>query len=105
MRSPLSRIANDLPAPDNLGDFFAARTWSCDMHPVLARNQYFVKEHAGIFKASSNYDVFDPQTNQQLLQCREERLGIITKLFRFTDYKRMTPFEVIIRTPDGQPVV
>jgi uncharacterized protein YxjI len=76
-----------------------------DMHPVLARNQFFVKEHAGFFKAASNYDVFDPQTNQQLLQCREERLGIFTKMFRFTDYKRMTPFEVIVRTPEGQPVV
>lgn len=75
------------------------------MHPVLQRNVYFVKEHVGFFKAANNYDILDPQTQQVILHCREERLGIFTKMFRFTDYKRLTPFEVIIRTPDGQPVL
>lgn len=75
------------------------------MHPALNRNLYFVKEHVGFFKAANNYDILDPETNQIVLQCREERLGFFTKLLRFTDYKRLTPFEVIIRTPDGQPVL
>lgn len=75
------------------------------MHPVLNRNLFFVKEQVGFFKASNNYDVLDPQTNQVILHCREEKLGIFTKLLRFTDYKRLTPFEVQIRTPDGQLVV
>jgi uncharacterized protein YxjI len=75
------------------------------MHPVMQRNLYFVKEHVGFFKAANNYDILDPQTNQTILHCREERLGIFTKMLRFTDYKRLTPFEVIIRTPEGQPVL
>src|SRR4029453_13606949 len=75
------------------------------MHPVLQRNVYFVKEHVGFFKAANNYDILDPQTQQVILNCREERLGFFTKMFRFTNYKRLTPFEVIIRTPDGQPVL
>jgi uncharacterized protein YxjI len=75
------------------------------MHPVLNRNLFFVKEHAGIFKAASNYDVLDPSTNQVIMQCREERLGIFTKMLRFTDYKRNTPFDIQIRTPDGTPVL
>jgi uncharacterized protein YxjI len=75
------------------------------MHAALNRNLYLVKEQVGLFKASNNYDVYDPETNQVVLQCREERLGLWTKLLRFTDYKRLTPFEVIIRTPDGQPVL
>jgi uncharacterized protein YxjI len=75
------------------------------MHPALSRNLYLVKEHVGFFKAANNYDIIDPDTNQVILLCREERLGLLTKLFRFTDYKRLTPFEVIIRTPDGQPVL
>jgi uncharacterized protein YxjI len=75
------------------------------MHPVLNRNLFFVKEHVGMFKAASNYDVLDPQTGAPLLSCREENLGFITKMLRFTDYKRMTPFNVQIRTPDGQPVL
>ena len=75
------------------------------MHPILQRNLYFVKEQVGFFKAANNYDILDPETNQIILNCREERLGLFTKLFRFSDYKRVTPFEVIIRTPEGQPVL
>lgn len=75
------------------------------MHPVLNQNLFFVKEHVGFFKAANNYDILDPNTNQVIMNCREERLGILTKLFRFSDYKRNTPFEVIVRTPDGQPVL
>lgn len=74
------------------------------MHPVLSNNLYFVKEHMGILKAANNYDIFDPQTNQKILECREPSLGFLTKLFRFSDYKRMTPFYVEIRTPDGKLV-
>jgi uncharacterized protein YxjI len=75
------------------------------MHPAVNLNLYFVKEHVGFFKAANNYDILDPATNQIVMNCREERLGFFTKLLRFTDYKRLTPFEVIIRTPDGQPVL
>ncbi len=75
------------------------------MHPVLNHNVYLVKEHLGIFKAANNYDIFDPNTGQQLMQCREEQLGFFTKLLRFTDYKRMTPFHVEVKTPAGEPVV
>lgn len=75
------------------------------MHPVLNRNLYLVKEHVGMFKAASNYDIFDPQTGEEILHCREDNLGVFTKMFRFTKYKRMTPFDVQIRTPNGEPVV
>jgi uncharacterized protein YxjI len=75
------------------------------MNPALNRNLYLVKEHAGLFKAANNFDIYDPQTNEQILQCREDRLGIFTKLLRFTDYKRMTPFDIEVRTPSGQPVL
>ncbi|MFT7642287.1 MAG: hypothetical protein ACI9G1_004044, partial [Pirellulaceae bacterium] len=75
------------------------------MHPTLNRNLFFVKEHVGMLKASSNYDVLDPDSGEIVLTCREENLGFITKMFRFTDYKRMTPFDVQIRTPSGEPVV
>jgi uncharacterized protein YxjI len=64
-----------------------------------------VKEHVGMFKASSNFDIYDPQTQQIILNCREENLGIFTKIFRFTDYKRMTPFNIEIKTTTGQKVV
>ena len=75
------------------------------MHPALNSNLFLVKEHAGLFKAANNFDIYNPQTNEQVLQCREDRLGIFTKLLRFTDYKRMTPFDIEVRTPSGQPVL
>jgi uncharacterized protein YxjI len=75
------------------------------MHPVLNRNLYLVKEHVGFFKAANNFDIYDPQTNEPILQCRENRLGFFTKMLRFTDYKRFTPFHVEVSTPSGEPIV
>lgn len=75
------------------------------MHPALNANLFLVKEHVGFFKAANNYDIHDPETGEIVMECREEKLGFITKMLRFTDYKRMTPFDVEIRTPDGTPIV
>jgi uncharacterized protein YxjI len=75
------------------------------MHEALKRNVFLVKEHVGMFKAANNYDIHDPETGDIIMECREERLGLMTKLLRFTDYKRMTPFDIQIRTPDGHQIV
>jgi uncharacterized protein YxjI len=75
------------------------------MHPVLHNNLFLVKEHVGMFKAANNFDIFDPKTNQKIMECREPNLGLFTKLFRFTDYKRMTPFHVQVSTPEDQKVL
>jgi uncharacterized protein YxjI len=74
------------------------------MNSILRHNLFFVKEHVGMFKASTNYDIYD-ENKQLLLECREPNLGLFTKLLRFTDYKRMTPFEVIVTTPTGETVL
>lgn len=75
------------------------------MHELLTRNVYLVKEHVGMFKAANNYDIYDPETGDVIMLCREENLGALTKFFRFTDYKRMTPFDIRITTPEGQQLV
>ena len=75
------------------------------MHEILNRNVLLVKEHVGMFKAANNFDIHDPETGEVILECREEKLGIFTKMLRFTDYKRNTPFDIQVRTPDGQQVV
>ena len=75
------------------------------MHEVLNKNLFLVKEHVGMFKAANNYDIHDPQTGEIIMECREERLGMFTKFLRFTKYKRMTPFDIEIRTPDGHQLV
>ena len=75
------------------------------MHEVLNKNLFLVKEHVGLFKAANNYDIYDPETDEMVMECREEKLGSFTKLLRFSDWKRMTPFDIEIRTPDGTPLV
>ena len=70
------------------------------MHEVLKRNVFLVKEHVGMFKAANNYDIYDPQTGKIIMKCREDGLGVLTKLFRFTDYKRMTPFDIHYNNPE-----
>ena len=72
------------------------------MNPIFNQNIFLVKEKIGMFKASNNYDIFNPENNDLVLTCREPNLGFFTKLFRFTDYKRMTPFDIEIRTASGE---
>lgn len=75
------------------------------MNNILNKNLFFVKEHVKIFKAANSFDILDPDTKQIVLECREENLGFFTKMFRFTDYKRMTPFNMVIKTPAGKNVL
>ena len=75
------------------------------MHPALQRNLFVVKEHVGMFKAANNFDILDPETGDEVLHCREDRLGALTKMLRFTDYKRNTPFDIEVRTPEGESVI
>lgn len=75
------------------------------MNPILNKNLFLIKEHVGMFKAASNYDVLDLDTGEVLLHCREDNLGMFTKMLRFTDYKRMTPFHTEVRTPQGERIL
>lgn len=75
------------------------------MHSILNQNLFFVKEHVGMFKAANNYDIYDPNSQEMIMTCREEKLGFFTKMLRFTDYKRMTPFDVEIKTTSGEKVL
>ena len=75
------------------------------MNALLNRNLFLIKEHVGMFKAANNYDIYDPESQQIVMNCREEKLGFFTKIFRFTKYKRMTPFNVEISTPTGDKIL
>lgn len=75
------------------------------MHEILNKNLFLVKEHVGTFKAANNFDIYDPEGGEIILECREENLGFFTKWFRFTKYKRMTPFDITVSTPDAQQIV
>lgn len=75
------------------------------MHQVLSQNIYLVKEHVGMFKAANNYDIYNPASNSIIMECREEQMGTFSKMLRFTELKRMTPFDIRIRASDGQQIV
>jgi uncharacterized protein YxjI len=75
------------------------------MHEALHHSRFLIKEHVGLFKAANNFDIFDPKNGEPILECREEELGMITKILRFTDYKRMTPFDIRVRDNRGQQVL
>lgn len=75
------------------------------MHQAINKNLFFVKEHVKLFKAANSFDIIDPESKQTVLLCQEENLGFFTKIFRFTDYKRMTPFNMEIKTPEGQRIL
>lgn len=75
------------------------------MNPILNQNLFLVKEHVGMFKAANNYDIYNPESNQLTMNCRENNLGFFTKVLRFTDYKRMTPFNVEIASPTGEKII
>ena len=74
------------------------------MNPILNRNSFFVKEQIGTWKAANSYDILNPDTNQLLMECREPNLGFFTKMFRFTKYKRSTPFDVEVNDSMGKRV-
>lgn len=75
------------------------------MHSILNQNLFFIKEHVGMFKAANNYDIHNPESQEIIMNCREEKLGFFTKIIRFTNYKRMTPFDIEIKTPSGEKIL
>ena len=77
------------------------------MKENLQKNIFLFKEHLGMFKASNNYDVYDPKTKEIILHCREKNLNPVYKIVRMflTDFKRMTPFEIDIRGLNGKRII
>ena len=73
----------------------------------LQKNTFLFKEHVNLFKASNNYDVYDPQTNEIILHCREKNLNPLYKIIRLliTEFKSMTPFEIEISGLDGKKII
>jgi len=75
------------------------------MKDALNRNIFFVREHPGLFRAANNHDIFAHETQQLLMTCREESMSRLTKILRFTDLKRTTPFRIMVRSVDGAQVL
>ena len=77
------------------------------MDSILEKNLYLFKEHLGLIKAHNNYDIFDPESKEMILHCREKNLNFFYKIVRIflRDYKRMTPFEIEIKGLTGKKIL
>ena len=77
------------------------------MKKLLQKNTFLFKEHINLLKASNNYDVYDPQTKEIILHCREKNLNPFYKIIRFfiKELKSMTPFEIEISGLDGKKII
>ena len=77
------------------------------MDSILEKNLYLFKEHLGLLKAHNNYDIFDPESKEMILHCREKNLNFFYKIVRIflKDYKRMTPFEIEIKELTGKKIL
>lgn len=71
------------------------------MHEVLSRNKYLVK-HVGKPMRSKNFDIYDPDSSSVIMECRDENSGRISNMLRA---QKIPPFDLQVRTPDGQPIV
>jgi len=77
-----------------------------EINSLLQRNSFFIKEHLGMFKLSNNYDVYDSNTKEIILNCREHKASQLTKLFRFDkSTKIFTPFNLKITSSLGSSLL
>lgn len=68
-------------------------------------NTYLVREKVAMFKASASFDILDPHTSRVVMTAQEENLGFFTKVLRFTDWRRATPFDLAVRGADGELIL
>ena len=71
---------------------------------LLDRTNYFIKEHAGVFKSSDTYDIIDPET-QQNLGVAQEKLSFLVHALRLVIDKRMLPTKVEISEQANGPAL
>ncbi len=76
-----------------------------EMQDVLNRNLYFVKRKTGVARVTNDYDILDPETENLVMECREEKIGCFSRMLRFAELKRMMPFEMSVRAGDGRKVL
>lgn len=75
------------------------------MHDVLNQNLFFIEEQVGFLKATNNYDVYDPRTQEMIIICREENLSFATKMVRFSPFKNRSGFNLIVKTAKGEKLL
>ncbi len=72
---------------------------------LLDRRTFLVKEQVAMLKMTDRYDIFDPETGQQI-GFAKETIGTFAQLLRLVINKQLIPTTVVIKEDDSSaPVV
>lgn len=71
------------------------------MIEALQGNRFMVEEQGGWLRSRFAFNVLDPASGVVLLQCREGTIGLVTRLFRLTNYRGATPFDLQVNLAGG----
>ena len=72
---------------------------------LLNRSSYLIKERVAMMKLTDHYDIFDPETNEQL-GFAKENISTFSKLLRLVVNKQMLPTTIVIQEDEASdPVV
>lgn len=72
---------------------------------LLNRSTYLIKERVALMKLTDRYDIFDPETGEELGFAMEKISGLM-KLLRLMVNKQLLPTTIVIQeSEDGEPVV
>ena len=74
------------------------------MHDVFNNEVLVFREHVGLLKLLNSYDVFTPD-GKLALECREPRLGGLSKLLRLVADRSLSPFLVDVHSPEGETLL
>src|ERR1035438_9781314 len=76
---------------------------------ILNRNLFFVKNAVAKreAKTSDKFDVYDPESHQILLECREPDIGVLTKIARLCGgrHDKGTAFNLVASIPGSKEQV
>jgi hypothetical protein len=76
---------------------------SNDIWDILNRNVFFVKDAVKMLEAkqSDKFDIYDPNTQELLFECREPNLGTVTRMRRLAGgkYDVGSPFNLEANVP------
>ena len=76
------------------------------MTDMLNSPLLLVKGRTSLLRPGHGYDIHDPESGSVVLECREQNITRATRFFRlFALTRRTTPFDLVVRTADRQPVL
>jgi len=71
---------------------------------LLNRRTYLIKERVGLMQLADRYDIFDPETGEELGFAREE-LSALIKVLRLVVNKNFLPTTISLRESEHEPAL